>query len=326
MSVAATTKALGIHQSDIIIRSAIVEGIRDLRRNPWLLDYCFASLAQDLLTAGSYGEKDISQAKKWFAGNNLPVFMDTRVDSAKLPAISISLRESVEVENTHADVHYDPTEDADADWPILAGPFSPTSYSGITGAMEIPASAVSELILAPGMLILDSVGTSHEILQVLDSTNEATALIQIDTGISADFRKAVIKGASPRMITALESANFRETYSIGCHAQGEAVQLTYLHSIVTFLLLRYRQDLLEARGFERSTLASSPFTLDQKTEAEIAFVRYITITGYCRQVWPKTVTGRLEAADTGIIVSKPGTSASITFDSSGTSLWTPDEE
>jgi hypothetical protein len=40
---------------------------------------------------------------------------------------------SDEVENTLADVHYDPTEDNDDSWPTLFGPFSPSSYDYKSG-------------------------------------------------------------------------------------------------------------------------------------------------------------------------------------------------
>lgn len=59
-----TTEALGIHQSDVIIRTAIVAALADLRANPWLLDYVFASLPKDEMTMKDYGEKSVEKAKE----------------------------------------------------------------------------------------------------------------------------------------------------------------------------------------------------------------------------------------------------------------------
>lgn len=51
------TEAQGIVQSDILIRSALIAAISDLRANPYLLQYCFASLVNDNLTWQEYRRK-----------------------------------------------------------------------------------------------------------------------------------------------------------------------------------------------------------------------------------------------------------------------------
>ena len=109
-----TTEALGVHQSDVIIRTAIVAAIADLRANPWLLDYVFASLPRDDRTMKDYGEKEVQRAKEWFMKTNVPVFMVPRMDEAKVPCITIKLLDSSEAEVTLGDVHYQEKEDNDA--------------------------------------------------------------------------------------------------------------------------------------------------------------------------------------------------------------------
>jgi hypothetical protein len=109
----------------------------------------------------------------------------------------------------------------------------------------------------------------------------------------------VIKSANPAYITELESAVFRETYAIGCHVDSEPVHLTYLHSIVVFILKRYNQSLLEARGFERMTLNSADFRRDDESLPEFLYSRYCQVSGAVRQSWPKSVTMK----GTGILVA-----------------------
>lgn len=294
------TEALGIHQSDIIIRSAIIAAIADMRAQPWLLDYVFASLPRDELTMKDYGENEVDQAKKWFLKTDIPVFMNYRVDEAKFPCISIALMESVEAENTLGDVHYEPSEDTEAAWPVLAGPFNPLTYSAGTGIMKVPDAVGDALVIAPGMIVLDKIGREFEILDVLDKTT-----FTIKTGVVADFANAVIKSSKPVLITSLESLSFRETYNIGCHVQSEPVHLTFLHSIVSFILLRYKEALLEARGFERSVISSAQFERQQATEMELGFSRNISITGYVRNYWPKAVKPRLLSSSTLPSFEKP---------------------
>jgi hypothetical protein len=91
----------------------------------------------------------------------------------------------------------------------------------------------------------------------------------------------------------MESASFRESYSIGVHVHGEPVRLTYLHSILVFILLRYREVLLEGRGFERTKIGSTEVSRNAFFAQENVFTRYVSITGFVRQYWPKQIVPRI---------------------------------
>lgn len=253
-----------------------------MRADPSVLDTVFAGLVQDDLTSGEYGAAQVQQAKEWFLKTDIPVFMATRIDEYKLPAISISLQESVETESTLGDMHYDTQEDTEAEWPIAAGPFAPVTYLAGSGMMRLPAAVVAEAPLVAGMILIDRVGRLHPVLEILDDD-----LISIAPGTIADFSQALLKNPKPKFLTPLESLCFRETYSIGIAASSEVIYLYYLYSIVAFALLRYKETLLEARGFERSTMAWSDIKRMEANEVELAFSRYCTMTGYVRQIWIK---------------------------------------
>ena len=276
------TRILGIHQSDIIIRSALEAGLADLRANPVLLDYVFASLPQDVLTWKEYGEKDVQEAKKWFLSTHIPISVVPRMNESKWPQITIDLLESSEVvpEAIIGDVNYDP-EDNGMLWPELTPKFTPKSYVPSTGIVTLDVP--TEAYLGAGMFIVDRQGKPHEILEVFDEKT-----FKINPLTVADFRGSVLKGHRPNWKISVESSSFKETYRIGVHCQGELIHLTWLHSIVQFALLRYKQVLLEARGFERSTIASTQMARTESFEAENIFTRFITISGYVRQFWPKT--------------------------------------
>lgn len=306
MSVASTTRALGIFQADVIIRSAIIEGIADLRRNPYLLDYILAGLAQDELTKKAYGEKEIAQFKKFFLRTEIPVVMNTRRGIPQLPAISIMLQESAEVEQTHGDINYETQETREADWTPLAGPFAPTAYDPATGNMTLPPSLIEELVVVPGMFVIDATGKAFEIVDMVATETNDVVVVLGSKDIVADFRKSFIKGAQPKLVTTLESVSLRETYSIGCHVEGKSIHLTYLHSILIFILLRNKQALLEARGFESTSLQSGPFDFDRATEVETAYARFVSISGRVRHTWPKAVTERVQAVNAGFTIGKVG--------------------
>ena len=278
----------GIVQSDLLIRSALIEGIADLRRHPELLDYVFASLPRDELTASAYGQKEADLAKGWFLKTEVVVFMSTRLDKPKFPSLSISLLESSEAEKTLADVHSTPQEDNDLEWRDLTPRFAPSGYTASTGVMTIPDVITAELFLSPGMVIMDSVGVSHEIVDVTDR-----GTIVLAEGTVADFGHATIRGASPSRVVTIESVKMKESYQIGCHVHGESWQLMALHSIVCFILLRYRESLLEARGFERTSISSSDFRRDDFLDVENVFSRHVTISGYVQQMWPKLISEKI---------------------------------
>jgi hypothetical protein len=293
-----TTNILGIHQSDVIIRSALEQGMADLRMKPWLLDYVFASLPIDKLTKKKYGQATIDCAKEWFLANDVAVFMSTRTDKPKWPAISIKLASSNEDENTLGDVHYEPTEDNDLQWPALYGPFNPLSYDPFKGYVVLPDDVGDKLILFPGQLLVDGSGLIHPIEDVIDGQT-----IQIEKALTGNLNGSVIKGQPPAYIAEVESLNFKETYHIGCHVGAEQEQLTWLHSIVVFILLAYKETLLEARNFEKTTIQSSDFMQNPAFQEEVVFSRYVTISGSVRQVWPKSIKQKITAIDTDIDAS-----------------------
>jgi hypothetical protein len=288
------TEAVGIYQSDIIIRSAIISAIADLRANPALLDYTFASLPRDELTKHIYGAEEVARAKQWFLSTDIPVFLNVKADEVKLPCVSISLDESIEQENTLADLHYEPIEDNLETWPAMSCPFTPREYEPLIGKMTVPKLVAETLVIYPGMVLVTKNGRSFPILDIDDGRS-----FFIAKNVVEDFTDVVIKGKFPSQTASIESANFRESFTVGCHAAGEPVHLTYLHSIIVFCLLRYRETLLEARGFERSNIASSDMLRNEALGGvEQAFSRHIKVSGFVRQYWPKLFTQKV----TGVTV------------------------
>lgn len=277
-------ESLGVFQSDVIIRTAIVAALADLRKNPQLLDYVFASLPADEMTRKDYGEKSVAAAKKWFLNTKIEVAMVPVMDKAKAPLITIKLMDSNEAETTLGDIHHIVQEFDKESWPALTEPFNP-SYNPATGNFTVNIDGVGGLYIVPGMFIIDAIGKPHEILTTSDDG------FGIKPGTVGDFRQCLIKGRKPSRVTSLESAIYKETYQIGVHVPSEAVYLTWLHSIVVFCLLRYKQALLEARGYERSVVNSSGFDRNPDPEfaVENVFSRWLTITGYVRQYWPKVL-------------------------------------
>src|SRR4051812_27437995 len=97
-----TTK--GIFQSDILIRTMLIQALKDLKDKPWLLDFVFAWLPDDDLTATQYGLVEVDKAKEWFQNTEIIVSMAYRTDRPQLPCIGIELVDSVEDIATLGDI------------------------------------------------------------------------------------------------------------------------------------------------------------------------------------------------------------------------------
>ena len=300
-------EAHGILQTDIILRTAIVEGLRRLRSSDQkkFFDAIFANLRNDPIIRAAGGDKEIARIKDWFCGGDgkapveVPVFMSYRLDELRFPCVTIALLESTEAEQTHGDIHYQHVEEvplSDIDWPPLAGPFAPEQYAPSSGLMAIPAAALGDITMSPGMWIVDATGAEHLIQEVVDYN-----VIGLEAGIVADFRTCYLKGARPRLTQTVESVVMRETYQVTAWAQSESIYLTYLHAIVQFLLLHYKQELLEGRGIERTVISSGPFTIEQQFLPEVVFKRAINVVGYVRQIWPKKFVETIESIDQQLV-------------------------
>jgi hypothetical protein len=296
----AATEAVGVVQSDIITRTAIIAGLQDLRDNTWLLDFAFAGLTQDRMTFSTYGEKTRDAAKKWFLATQIPVLSAPRAGLENNPppvAITIQALSSDEDATTLGDVHHQTREDLESQRPALTPVFDAAKYDAVTGYLTVPVNISQSLVLSTAMKVVDGTGKSHAIIDVIDNQT-----LQIAVGTIADFRDCTIHSSFSPLVSTLESMVYRESYGIVCHALSEPEHLIWLHSLVVFVLLRYKEALLEARGFERSTFSSRGMEGYQPEGGPMWFTRQVNLTGYVRHVWPKAVGGRLLSID---VIGRP---------------------
>lgn len=278
------SELMGIHQSDIIIRTAIIAGLADLRANPQLLEYVFASLPRDPLTYREYGEHEIQSAKDWFMSQEIPVYLNTRMEDSRPPCITIAVQSSTESASTLGDVHYQPSITGNTRITTYYGPFTPKSYNPATGIMSLRSNTDWEIL--DNMKIQDHSGATHDIEEIIDPWT-----LRLAKNLTVDFTNAKVVASSADIIT-LESLEFREEYEIAAHAP-DPLYLTYLHSILVFVLLRYKEALIESRGLERTTIQSG--TVMYNTEfKQPTLTRMVRMTGFVHHSWPKFITPPVE--------------------------------
>lgn len=302
-----TSNINGIVQTENLLTSAIRAALRDIKSKDWLIDYVFANSLDDALTLKKYGKRYVDLARDWFCHSDtkIKVYSNVTPESAEFPCITLALSSTVEAEATLGDINYIPTESVDSSWPTLSSPFTAVSYLQSTGKLVLPTLIGSQVRLTEGLFVVTKEGQSHEIIEVLDDNT-----VRIAPNLNADFAESVIKPPRPAFTAHLESIFNKETWVIGCHAQTEPMHLTFLHSIMVFALHRYKQALLEARGFERVSLSSSDFIQNPHITNQRCFTRYINLSGYVQQGWVKDVMPNVTNAEVLLGISE-GESADL---------------
>ncbi|HVT62197.1 MAG TPA: hypothetical protein VHD33_01755 [Legionellaceae bacterium] len=282
------TNITGIFQSDLVLQSAIATALDRIEANPDEIDYIFQSMVKDPITKTMYGQAQIDSFKHWFLNTNIPVAPAFRVSEENLPPIiTFSLISSDETDQTLGDVHYIPQEDTSAKWPVVAGPFDPVSYSASSGIMQLPSSIKAEI--GPGMILVDRQGNKYPIIECYGD-NE----ISLEPGTAGDFYHLLLKSNASSLITTIESVFMREVYQVGVHCMGEPIFLIGLHNILLYALQKYKEELLEAREFERSVITNTDLRRNNDFGNELVFSRWLNISGYVKHIWAKNKFRKIE--------------------------------
>lgn len=93
----------------------------------------------------------------------------------------------------------------------------------------------------------------------------------------------------PGFRRAIESVHADESYTVAIFASGEPEYMLFLYSLVLFQLMRRKQDLLEARGFEVSKFQVGVAAQVDPQMRELLYMRAISFHGKVRHSWPKQV-------------------------------------
>lgn len=284
---------MAIFQSDLSIKTAIELGMQDLRENIWLVDDILSDAVQNPYLREKYGQKQIDACKEWFLNNQIDVYMRGRNDRDKLPCITISLGASHE--KTDMKHMADQSTEKTILLPNKIGkpiayvvkPFAVGAYDASSGVVEADITMTGMDEVSEGMILVNPSNGKGYIIHGLTPDG-----IQLEP--SLDIDEGTKLGIVPQYQyyeARIEHTFFQESYTVGCHAHGDEQSALWLHSIVLYSLLRYREGLLEANGFAESVISSGDLQLDPHFASEggeRAFVRYISLTGQVENSWIKT--------------------------------------
>lgn len=282
---------MGIFQGDVIIKTMVDLSIEEMRKNPWLLDQAFESLRIIPYISDKYGQNNIDACKEWFANNQIDVYLRPRNDKDRMPMVTIfpgGSKEKPEMK-TMGDLSTEtvlllPTT-IGKPIPYVVKPFTPTSYDPSTGEVGINQDATGIDAVSVGMVLVNPANGTGFIIRSITPNG-----VSIDPGIDLDATQLGIVPQHQFYEARVEHTFNEETYSIGCYAHGDPQALIWLHTIVYYAIMRYREVLLEGNGFSESVVGSGEVSEDPNFEGpggEQAFCRFITITGQVENTWIK---------------------------------------
>lgn len=285
-------KVRGIHlifQLDITIKTAIELGIEDMRKNPWLLQDVLSDCVTNPYLKQKYGQKQVDAFTEWFTNNNIQVVLRPRNDKDSMPLVAITPGPATEKDDMkHLDDQS--TESTmllpqQINKPIayIVKPFTPLGYDPRTGIVSVDPTIKGMDSIVAGQILVDPSNGQGFVIQ-----DVTAAGIEILTGVDLDATQLAVVPQFQYYTARIKHAFFRESAEIACYSHGDPQVCLWLHSIVLYSILRYRESLLEANGFAESNVSNGPLQEDPNysgPDGEQAFVRSVQLTGQTEHTW-----------------------------------------
>ena len=276
---------MSLFLGDQRLKACIQLGLEDIQKNLWILNDILGDSVANPYLQKLYGTQ-IESCKQWLANNRINIFMSARDDKVEFPCITIELGNSSEKsEMKHmADLSTETIQlmptDINRPIPYVIKPIS-GSYEPISGSFTF-GSAVDLTIVAPGMILVDPATGNGYVINDINTTTQ----IQLSTGLSLSAPTYGIVPKYQYFETRISHTFMQEIYTISCHCNDQQT-LLWLHSIVTYSLLRYRQSLLEEGGFAESMIKSSGMYPNStfSDAGQVVWSRDITIEGQVENSW-----------------------------------------
>jgi hypothetical protein len=270
-----------------------------------------SDFVSDPMLSSIYGQKEIDRAKKWFAENEVSIFLPHRMDLEKMPCVTIAIGSNIEDRSlarlgdlTPVVETYQYTQ-VGKTIPYIIQPFSYISYDQVTGYFVVPET-VDLTIINPGMVVIDpDTGNGFVISNVGNNgffISAGSTISFTEIGILPNYR--VFKARR-------EIATFQEKITLGCHTHGDPNTLLWLYSILMYGLLRYREGVLESRNFQLSNIETSDMIRNDAFQSfgENVYSRFITVSGQVENTWikaPKYIIEAINITDSSSGIKQTG--------------------
>jgi hypothetical protein len=260
-------------------------GLADIAKNPWLLQDILGDTISNPYLRERYGSQ-IESCKQWLANNRINIFLSERDDKMEFPCVVIELGTSNEKpEMKHmGDLSVESVKlipnDINKPIPYVTKPAAGT-VNFTTGVFTF-STPVNTAIVAPGMILVDPTTGTGYVIQSVTLPNSVNLLPGFNLTAAA-------YGIIPKYQyyeTKIGHTFMEEPYKVTVNAMDQQT-LLWLHSIVAYSMLRYRQALLEKDGYAQSMISSSKMypNPDYSDAGQVIWSRDINLTGQVENRW-----------------------------------------
>lgn len=277
---------MSLFLGDIRIKTMIELGLEDISKNPWLLNDVLGDTVANQYLRERYG-KQIESCKQWLKNNRINITLsEQQGDKMDFPAISIEIGASNEkLEMKHMGdlstqkIRLIPNE-INKPMPYVIKPAS-GSYNPISGAWTF-TDTISILGVSPGMVLVDPVNSIGYVIQSITQDNQ----VNLEKNLVIPASNLGVIPEYQFYEARIGHAFMQEPYKISCHGNDQQT-LLWLHSIVVYSLLRYRQVLLEKDGYAESVISSGKMypNPDYSDAGQVIWSRDVNITGQVENRW-----------------------------------------
>jgi len=286
-----------IQQTDVILKTIIELGIEDLRKNPYLVQDALSQMISSPLLRSKYGQKEIDNAVEWLKNNAIDVAMVFRNDKDKFPLVTIQMNSSpqkVEYGTLNDDTPDSVTlkpNDISKPIPFIVNPFTPISYDKETGFVETPSNVRTSRLRAGQILVDPTTGNGWQII-------DTNCGLYIEPGSDMNATQLAVVPQYAFYRARVKQQRFTEQWTIGCHCHGDPSTLLWLHTLVFYILLKYRLT-LEANGLAEIVLSHDgmqPNSNWGSLGGETIFSRNISMSAVVEHTWLEEPARMVEAA------------------------------
>lgn len=293
---------MSLPQSDILLLNVIKQGIADLRRYPFFIDYIF-EYTEIALVEKTYGKRELERAKKWFLTNDIQVGFEYSFDQARYPSIVITNASSLEndsmssfADDDMASEEYINEANIIEQPRYIVGPIT-VSYDLTTGIVTLPNDFVVYPLISVGQSLVSE--KSHNAYRINEILSESQ--FRIDAQVRDDFTSSYIKPQFNKLKVVRNRAEFKEVYDLECRVSGETASIIWLHTILLYILLKNRP-LLEQNTFSKSSLTSGDIIkeTDEVHGQNMIYRRTISLVTNVESRWVQSLSEIYESVTSGI--------------------------
>ena len=288
-----------IYQGDLRIKAALTLGLEDISKNLWLIDDILGDTVSNEYMRQLYGSQ-IESCKQWISNNRVNILLSMRDDKVEFPAITIelgSIDEKMDMRHM-ADLSTESVKllpnNINKPIPYIVKPAS-GSYNPTTGIFTFNTE-VNLTSISPKMILVNPTNGTGYVIQNVAGKNQINLLM----GLSIEVGSYGIIPEYQYYESKVGHTFMKEDYDIVCHGMDQQT-LLWLHTIVTYILLRYRQTLLESQGGAESVIRSTKMypNPDYSDAGQVIWSRSINLSLQTESRWIMQPHRLLETSSLG---------------------------